>query len=375
MKFSEIPGNSELKASLIDSFQQNHIAHAQLFYSVEGGAGLPLAMAFATYLLCQNKTETDVCGECASCSKMKKMVHPDVHFFVPKATSSKDSEMEKLRQEAMKNWRSFIPEHPFPMIEDWINANAYENKNVLISKDDSRQIIQTVSMKSFEGSFKIIVIWCPEFMNAPAANALLKVLEEPPVHTIYLMVTHELEALLPTIKSRTQLFTVPPFSADEIRHFLEHEKGVAPDHAQQISRVSGGSLGKAIQEIASDEGLAYGSFRQWMVECLKRDYTKLSERSEGFGRLGKAAQRNELVFALTLIRESILAKAGDESLIARTGEEKKFILDFSKTVPLDALEEIYKQISLHLGNLGRNANAKISLLALSLSISNMIARK
>lgn len=375
MLFSEIPGLTTLKTSLMESFRQNHIAHAQLFYGVAGGGGLPLTLAFATFLLCENKSETDACGVCPSCSKMKKLVHPDVHFYFPKISSGgKDTEADKSRQEALKVWRQGIPENPFLLPESWISMNGYENKNVLISKEDSRHIIQTVSMKSFEGGFKIVLIWCPEFMNASAANALLKVLEEPPVQTLYLMVTHEIEVILPTIKSRTQLFTVPPFSEEEITTFLTNH-AIAEDVASQISRVCEGSMGKALAESHLDRSMAYGQFQQWMRECYASDFSKLSERSEEFSKQGKSAQRNELNFALSMIRESILAKAGDDQVMSRTGDEKTFIINFSNRISLEKLEKLYLSISDSLGHLARNANAKITYLHLSIFVSQLISTK
>ena len=177
MQFSLIPGLVDLKRALIQASKNNHIAHAQLFSGEEGGAALPIALAFATYLLCENKTSEDSCDECPNCQKMKKYIHPDVHFFFPSPSSESTSKTKKEeeRHKQSRLWRDFLIEHPFGILDEWIERLSAENKQNQISKYDALQIIKTVSMKSFEGGFKILFIWYPEFMHLSAANAILKV--------------------------------------------------------------------------------------------------------------------------------------------------------------------------------------------------------
>ena len=275
MQFAEIPGLDDLKNSLVASYKNNHIAHAQLFNSALGGGGLPVAISFATYLLCENKQDQDSCGECANCQKMAKLIHPDVHFIYPKPSASKSSDYDKLQTETLKKWRTFAAEKPYSDINDWVAYNGYENKNVLISREDSRNIIRTVSMKSFEGDFKILIIWYPEFMHPAAANGILKVLEEPPTQTIYLLVSYAYDNLLATIKSRTQIFNVTPFKEDVIKEYLIEKKGVDQTSAEKVARISNGSLGKAIYELENADKMAYEAFRNWMQMCLKGDYSGL----------------------------------------------------------------------------------------------------
>jgi DNA polymerase-3 subunit delta' len=372
MLFAEIPGLDEIKMSLVASYQNNHIAHAQLFNSIPGGGGLPMALAFATFLLCENKQENDACGVCANCQKMDHMVHPDVHYIYPKPSSGKPSDYDRVIADSLKKWREFAVNKPYGDLDDWVNYNGFENKNVLISKEDSRRLIKTVSMKSFEGDFKILIIWYPEFMHPAAANGILKVLEEPPTQTIYLLVSYAYDNLLATIKSRTQIFTIPPFKEEAIKEYLVSKGGADEDKANKISRLSYGSLGKAVEELDNVDAVAYQQFQQWMRTCLSGDFTGMVKMTEQFAQSPKPAQRNELEFAISLIRESILAKVGDAELMTREGEEGAFIKKFGGFASVAVLEKIYQAIGAGLTHLQRNANAKITFMNLSLECSQLL---
>lgn len=369
MQFAKIPGLSDLKHSLVASYKNNHIAHAQLFNSAIGGGGLSIAIAFATYLLCSNKQGQDSCGQCANCQKMSRLVHPDVHYIYPKPSASKSSDYDKLQNETLKKWRTFAVEKPYSNLNEWVSYNGYENKNVLISREDSRNIIRTVSMKSFEGDFKILIIWYPELMHPAAANGILKVLEEPPTQTIYLLVSYAYENLLATIKSRTQIFNVTPFKDEEIKQHLVDSKGVDAVLAEKVARLSGGSLGKAIYELEHADNMAYESFRNWMQMCLKADYSGLLNFTEDFVRSSKPQQRNQLEFSIALIRDAILSKADSDQLVNREGAEGEFIQKFGGFASLQALEKIYSNISQSLGHLARNASPRITFMNLSLQCS------
>ncbi|MEQ8470186.1 MAG: DNA polymerase III subunit delta [Marinoscillum sp.] len=372
MQFGQIPGLEDLKRSLVGSYKNNHIAHAQLFNSALGGGGLPIALAFATYLLCTSKQENDSCGTCANCQKMSRLVHPDVHFIYPKPSASKASDYDKLQAETLKKWRIFANEQPYSDIDDWISYNGYENKNVLISREDSRNIIKTVSMKSFEGDFKILILWYPEFMHPTAANGILKVLEEPPTQTIYLLVSYAYDNLLATIKSRTQIFNVTPFKDEVIAQHLTQHHGVDAASAEKVSRLANGSLGKALFELNHADDMAHESFRNWMQVCLKGDYTEMLKSTEEFVRSTKPQQRNLLEFAIALIRDAILSKAGDNRLMKREGAEGEFIKKFGGFASLEALEGIYMKISESLSHLQRNASPRITYMNLSLQCSKLL---
>ena len=180
MQFSAIPGLSELKDQLIGAFKKGKVAHAQLFSGVSGTAAFPMALAYASFLMCQNRNDNDSCGSCPNCTRIQKSIHPDVHWYFPKVSAADRGKYEKVLAEALPLWRSFISESPYGSFDDWALSYGQENKNLQISREDSRQILKNVSMRSVEGGYKIIFIWGVEFMHPAGANALLKVLEEPP---------------------------------------------------------------------------------------------------------------------------------------------------------------------------------------------------
>ena len=184
MQFSEIHGLHNIKDKLIQAVKKNHVAHAQMFAGLPGSANLSMALAFATYINCEDKLESGSCGKCSSCAKMDKMVHPDIHFVFPVYSQSGDK--EKIRNENVAKFRAFLSENPYGNLSDWAEFSKAENKQLNISVEESRRIIGNISMKAFEAEYKVVLIWLPELMNIAAANAILKALEEPP----------EIEALL-----------------------------------------------------------------------------------------------------------------------------------------------------------------------------------
>jgi len=371
MKFQDIPGQSDVKTALIQSVQRNKMAHAQLFAGVEGGAALPLVLAYAAYIFCANRTADDSCGTCANCTRIHKGIHPDFHLFFPKITVSKESEFEKKLPEFMQSFRKFIQERPFGLIDEFTEEAGFESKGILINKEDSKRLIRTVSMKSVEGGPKVILIWLPEFFNPTAANAILKVLEEPPANTIYLMVTHAYHSLLSTIISRTLLFSIPPFTDEEVADYLE-KTGVPAEKAKTLARLAHGSIGEALTLGDDGDNLAYQDFQQWMRECLNNQFGALVVRSEQFSQSGKLAQRSALQFALDILREALVS--GEPALNNRTGQEAEFMRKFNQFLSLENKHKLYEELNEALLNLDRNANPKMTHFHLSTTFSRLLVR-
>jgi DNA polymerase-3 subunit delta' len=369
MRFEEIPGLLALKKTLVLSHQRNHLAHAQLFSGQEGGAALPLAIAYATYLLCENKEAADACGSCPTCQKMAKHIHPDVHYFFPSAKLEKEDGKQQSRVNEV--WRELIIEQPYAALGDLISALDTESKQNQISKAEAKKIVQTVSMKSFEGGLKILIIWYPEKMNGAAANAILKVLEEPPENTLYLMVTYHYEDLLTTIISRLQLVTIPSFSEDELTGYLVKNQGATAEDAIKAYRFSNGSLPNAVADLREGNEDELHWFIDWMRNCIGAKYDFLSRMSEQFKQISRAKQQIKMRWALEMIRNAILVK-GAEDLISSQGAERVFILKFSNAINLQGLELIYKDLSDTLYYLERHAHPQMAQLALSIRLSHII---
>lgn len=370
MQFSEIPGLTDLKTQLTGAHKKGKVAHAQLFSGMPGTATFPIALAYASYLMCQNRTDEDSCGTCPNCTRIQKAVHPDVHWYFPKISASDSGKYDKVLAEALPIWRTFVSDSPYGSFEDWTAAYGQENKNLQLSREDSRQIIKNVSMRSVEGGYKIIFIWGVELMHPAGANALLKVLEEPPEKTIYLMITSNYDMLLQTITSRSQLVNVPPNQIDEIKEYLM-EQNIAEEQANQLAKISQGRLGAAMRLQQSEEEIAYSLFRDWMLACWNRDLTSLVRGSEEFSKSGKPNQRGFLTYSISLIRNSLLKFAGSQPVIINADEDT-FIGKYAEKLGFEKLQSMYELLNEALLHLDRNSNPRITHLNLSLAILKRI---
>lgn len=373
MRFSEIPGLDEEKQKLINAVERNHVAHAQLFYGKEGSANLAMALAFISFLNCEQPTGNDSCGECASCRKIDKLVHPDLHLVFPVAPTTKIKGKDVVSDRFAAEWRAFAAEHPYGGASDWLGYYGFENKQGNISKEESRQIVKHLSLKAFEAKYKVMLIWLPEYMNGAAANAILKVLEEPPGGTIFILVSHNYEQLLTTITSRVQLFTVRPFQDQEIIDHITSRQELTVDKASKVANLAEGSLNEALKLIDQTDDDQSDVFGEWMRECWQMKFKELIDKSNAFHRNSKVAQKSTLAYFLNMLRDALIAQYSPGLLRVRD-EEKDFILNFSKAMNSDKLEFMIKEINSGLYHLERNANAKILFLDISLKISSIIRR-
>jgi DNA polymerase-3 subunit delta' len=372
MLFADIPGLQRVKEQLLTSARSGKIAHAQLFQGSEGALNLPLALAYATYLHCLNKGDKDACGSCAACSKSLKYIHPDTNFVFPSGTLKGEKDEERLKAERLKTWRAFLLEQPFGNLNDWVNYYGGEDKQVNISKDESREIIRSLSLKAFESRYKIMIIWQPEFMHPSAANGILKILEEPPPDTVFLLVTNNAEQLLSTIVSRTQNVQVPMLTDEELGKYLAHTQTLETGPRTRIVRHAEGNLmlALALMDTAVDDNQEI--FSEWMLACLKKDYVKMVGLSEVFHELDKLSQKNLLQYGLTMLREMVLQLAGATQMSRVQEGELKFVKDFSLVMTTAKIEKASQWINDAEYYLERNGSAKMIFLDLSLKISKII---
>jgi DNA polymerase-3 subunit delta' len=372
MLFADIPGLHPVKEQLIHSAKSGKIPHAQLFQGSEGALNLPLALAYATYLHCQQQGDKDACGSCPACSKSLKFIHPDTNFVFPSGNLKADKDEDRYKAERLKTWRAFLLEQPFGSLNDWVNYYGGEDKQVNISKEESREIIKSLSLKSFESRYKIMVIWQPEYMHPSAANGILKILEEPPPNTVFLLVTNDPEQLLPTIVSRTQSVQVPMLGDEELDRYLVKTQTLEEGRRARVVQLAEGNLTLALTLMNAEEDHHQEVFSDWMRACFKRDYVKLVGLSEAFHELDKLSQRNLLHYSLTMMREVILQLAGASRISRATGGELKFIQDFSRSMNAPGIEKASRWINDAGYFLERNGSAKMIFLDLSLQISKVI---
>ncbi len=379
MQFAEIPGLPETKEKLINAVKHNHLAHALLFHGPEGSANLTLALALATFLYCENRTETDSCGTCASCQRMKRLVMPDLNFAFPVIAKQKEDEKDDEEDEkgdVLTNWRKFASTQPYGNVHDFIYFNGFEKKQLNISKGAARKMIQALSLMSFEGGYKIMLIWAPEFLHPSAANALLKTIEEPPAKTLFMLVTSQADQLLTTILSRTQKILVRAFSDEEIRTHLVNSGLCDPKAAEQIAMLADGNLREAYRMIDQVEDRQVAQIRDWFRLCASKNLKEIFEEADRFHKADKEAQKSLLLTGLNVAREILLKNFDLDLLLRTTEEDRRFIDNISKKVLTeDHVIKLYESFNKAHYHLERNGNAKMIFTDLSMDILVMMSKK
>lgn len=373
--FREVPGLSDLKNTLIQSVKSQHVAHAQLFHGPLGSGNLALALAYATYLNCEDRQEDDSCGRCASCVKMKKLAHPDVHYIFPVAVTKKikDNESDAF----MPLWREFIDAHPFGTLSDWLTFIGVEgNRQGNISAEEARNVIRKISLKAYEGEYKILILWQPELLNVYSANALLKILEEPPAKTIFLLVCTDANRLLTTIISRTQRIGVPAFTETEVSSYIQQKLGTEEKQARHVAYLSEGNLGYAL-ELAKGEGNEqHPWFAQWMRHCYRGipAFGDMLKMADEFDSQPKEQQKGMMEYSLSVFRDLMLWQNGVEALVRLEGDELTFVQNFSKVIPPERLPLITEELNTAFFQLERNVRAKMIFLDLSLTLAKLLRK-
>jgi DNA polymerase-3 subunit delta' len=376
MKFESIPGLAATKTLLITGLRNGHTAHAQLFAGKPGSLVLPLALAYATYLHCENKGD-DACGTCAACSKSLKYIHPDTHFVFPVGNMKRSGEIkgsgdeETLKAELRKLWRSFLMEQPFGILDDWAAFYGGEDKQAIISTEESREMLKTLSLKPFESKYKIVIIWQPEFMHIAAANSILKILEEPPPNTYFILATHASDKLLPTILSRTQMVTVPMLTDEEVTSYLTN-RSTDNKRSRRVAQLAEGNLHLALRLLDNEEDQHTKIFTDWMRSCFQKNYANLVAMAEEYHQLDRLNQRNLLQYSLGMLRETLLEISGSPDLHRVQEEELELIRKFSKVMDLKKIEKSVKLLNDASYHLERNGSAKMIFLDLSLQLSRII---
>ncbi len=374
MQFNSIPGLQEIKQRLVDAVKSSKFPHASLFQGKEGALNLPLSIALATYFHCENKGEQDSCGTCPSCTLSRKYIHPDTHFVFPVGnmkTDFKEKDEDKLRVELLKHWRSFIQEHPFGLPDEWISFYGGEDKQPIISREDGREILKSLMLKPFQSKVKVMIIWQPELMHAAAANGILKILEEPPPHTYFILVSNQATQLLPTIISRTQIVTIPLTQDDDI--LAELRKAGIQDQEKLVRATARaeGNLSAALRIASESDGPGESIFQDWMRACFRLDPARLLQLSEEFHAADRMNQRNLLNYGLSVLRETLIILSGSTSLSSVVGNELDFIKKFSTVMNVERISSVNKLMNDALYHLERNASAKMIFMDLSLQINKV----
>lgn len=367
MRFSEIPGLEALKQKLVQNAGSGRIPHAQLFLGPEGSASLAMALAYASFILCENPGEQDSCGKCPACNKADKQIHPDLHFSYPIAGSDRG-----LSTEFLPAWREMLSDHPYFTVFEWMQKLEVENKQLNIAVHECRDIIRKLSLKSFEGPYKILIMWLPEYLGKEG-NTLLKLIEEPPENTLFFLVARQQEQIISTILSRTQIIKVPRFSDEELIAYLTRQPEVSTEQARSVAFLADGNISQALHLLGDEENGYFNSFRIWLLACYGRKINEMIKWSDENAKLGRENLKHLLDYGVSLLREVSLSLAGAEELVKVQNQELEFVHNFRKICRQDMLEKMLKELNTSAYYIERNANPRIVLFNLSLRIKNIMA--
>ncbi len=377
MQFKQVIGQSAIKQRLIASVRDNHVSHAQLFLGPAGSGKLPLALAYAQYILCPNRTETDSCGVCPTCQKMQKLVHPDLHFVVPTAATKKI----KSNPESdlfMEEWREYVVQNQgYVDTSSWYSFLDVENKQGYMSVRDAASLLRKLNMKSYEGEYKIAIIWMAEKMRVDTANKLLKLLEEPPEKTVFLLIAEDGEELLATIKSRTALVKIPAIDINEVENALVERQGCLPQQAHDAAVISEGNWLNAchfVQE-SEDRKFFFTTFQQWMRLCFRAAYPELIDFSANIKTLGREKQKELLDYGLRIVRNSLLFNNNLAEIVMLPDEEKIFNSKFAPFINPSNLAEIAELFDEAIRHIERNGNAQLVFTDMSFKMVGLLKKK
>jgi len=376
MQFKSIIGQKALVKKLTSAYNENRVAHTQLFLGDEGSGPLAVAIAYSQFLMCDNKTENDSCGVCPSCKKFEKISHPDLHFYFPAATNSSVKKDPKSSL-FLDKWRNYIAENnAYITLNGWLEYLGVGNKQGFIRKDDANEIIGKTALKAYEGKYKIFIIWMVDKMNDSASNKLLKTFEEPPKNTVIILIGNNYELLLPTVRSRAQLIKVPPLSDNDISHQLI-KKGATEEDAADIALISGGSwsMAQEIFENAGETQSNFLNFRKWLRLCFQpKDYGELLKFNQDMSKLGREKQKSFLKYGIEIIHNSILNNHSNGNIIKKAGEELDFTKKFSQFINEANQKDMYKTLNDAIYHIERNAHAGILYSDLSFKITDLMAK-
>jgi DNA polymerase-3 subunit delta' len=377
MFFREIAGQKAVKDQLLNMVKRGRISHAMLFNGPDGNGKLAAAIAFAQYLFCTNKQAHDSCGTCPSCKKTEKLIHPDLHFVFPVVKTKKFP--KPVSNDFLDLWREFISEMPYHGYNEWLKILNLENQQAGIFTQESSEILRKLSFKPYESEYKVMIIWMPDKMNSTSSNKLLKILEEPPVNTIFILVTDNVDRIIATIRSRTQIINLPKITYQDMNDSLKEKYNFAEEKLQEIIRISDGSFLKAEEVIKAgfNENTSdlFDRFTQLMRFAYGMKIHDLIAFSDNISLEGREYQKNFLEYALRLLRENFilnLSSAKGKEIIYLTDKEKQFSDNFSKFITKTNIFEINNELTEAYNHIERNGYSKLVFLDLGLKISRLL---
>lgn len=377
MQFKDVVGQESVKQKLITAVAENRVPHAQLFLGPAGCGKTALALAYAQYLLCENRHDGDSCGICPSCQKMAKLIHPDLHFVFPTTTNKRiksNPESDLFYEE----WQNYIRQcEGYTDINEWLNFINAENKQGAINVRDAASIIRKLSFKSYEGEYKVAIIWMAERMNTESANKLLKLLEEPPEKTVFILIAEEQEELLATIRSRSMLLKIPKIDNRSVARGLAKRFDCSEADCQTAVTLANGNwiTARLYHEQADLEKEYFETFRQWMRLCFKADVGELVDFVANVKTLGRERQKALLSYGLDMFHNSVMFNNMLSSIVPLPAEEATFEKGFAPFVNAANVVQVTGLFEEGIRQIERNGNAQIIFLDISLKMCKELKKK
>ena len=382
MQFNQIVGHEHIKSHLVQSATAGRIPHAQLFVGPEGSGVLLTAIAYAQYVLCNNSGNENEGGNESCNLKFDHFSHPDLHFVYPTVTTDEVKTKPKS-VDFLADWRKFLTEKPYGSIFDWYNILDVKNKQGEIRVEDAQEVLKSLSLKAYEGGYKIMIVWMADKMNIAASNKLLKLLEEPTEKTLFILITENEEDIIQTIRSRCQVLHFSALSENAITEALITNENIEAKKAQKIAHKSQGNYNKALQfchEVNDDL-----PFEEWFVTWVRAAFRAKGNASaiqdlilwsEQIAGLGRETQKKFLHFCIEMFRQTLLLNYETEKLVYLETTVEKFSLEkFAPFVNGNNINDIFKELSDAIYHIERNGNAKIILTDLSIKLTRLIHKK
>ena len=370
MTFKEVVGQQAAKDGLLKMWRNNVLPHALLLAGREGVGGLPMALALAQYIFCENKGETDSCGHCAGCSKVTRLEHADLHLSFP-TIPPKQGETAKSRH-YMQEFREFVKQSPYGTTYDWLQHIGAENKQGNITAQECREIINVLNLKSYEGGKKILVMWRPEYLGKEG-NILLKLIEEPPKDTILIFVSESVEDILQTIRSRTQDIKLAPVSAADIAAALVSRGNIDPAKAAQAAHIAMGSYTEALRIVRQEENDLFPEVRNLFNNLFTNNGVGISKFADEWSKAGREQQKNFLNYVVQLIEQAIRVRYRPEGGVALAEAEAAFVMKLAAhPLSFEGLGKLAACITDTAFYIERNAHSKTQLHALAVRMLQII---
>ncbi|MDR1763265.1 MAG: DNA polymerase III subunit [Dysgonamonadaceae bacterium] len=378
MFFKDIIGQKDVKHLLLQSVKDGYIPHARLISGIEGVGKLPLALAYARYLCCTDRHEDDSCGKCPSCRQFNKLAHPDLHFVFPIINRKKGSSKDLYCDDLLPQWREFILKNPYFSLQQWSNFIEAENSQIMIYARESDEIIRKLNLKAYESEYKIMLVWLPERMHPSCANSLLKVIEEPPAKTVFLLVTESPDRVLGTIQSRAQRLSVPPIDEASMSEAVRSIIGQSGSDSEisNIVHLASGNYLKAVDAITASEDRQRNLelFKSIMRNCWRRDVKNMKAEAEKFAAWGREKQKAFFSYAGNYVRENFFYRFNLPEINYINADETAFAVNYSPYITEKNVISLIDEFALAERHIEANVNPRMVFFDLSMKIAVLIKK-